>query len=148
MPRPHRMPQITLPKESNPRTRCCEATMPTVRCHRLHLKSSYKRSFEGNHNADVTLGEFAFVQHTVSRCLLGVTRIYRIRIELIRGTRKMLGDKIRENRLRSFGRRKRTNAMLLKLELAGRRRKGSTKRRVRDMMKVIDVTGTDVHDRA
>ncbi|MCJ8736381.1 hypothetical protein PDJAM_G00257710 [Pangasius djambal] len=66
------------------------------------------------------------------RFSLGVTRLDRIRNEYIRGTAHVgrLGDKVREARLRWFGRvqrreREYISRRMLDMELPGRRRRGS-----------------------
>ena len=88
------------------------------------------------------------------RFSLGVTRMDRIRNEVIRGTTQTgrLGGKAREARLRWFGHAQRRDSgdigrRMLEMELPGRRRRGRPKRRYMDAVKEdMQVVGVRVED--
>ncbi|KAK4290600.1 hypothetical protein Pmani_036511 [Petrolisthes manimaculis] len=95
------------------------------------------------------------------RFSLGVTRLDRIRNEQIKGTAhvRRFGDKTRKARLRWFGHVRRRDEedvgrKMLEMDLPGRRKRGSPKRRFMDVVKednimqVVGVTEEDVDDRA
>ena len=90
------------------------------------------------------------------RFSLGVTRMDRIRNKVIRGTTQTgrLGEKSREARLRWFGHVQRRDSgaigrRILEMELLGRRRRGSPKRRFMDAVREdIQVVGVRVEDTA
>lgn len=92
------------------------------------------------------------------RFSLGVTRMDRIRNEHIRGTAQVgqFVDKVREARLRWFGRMQRRDAgyvgrRVLRMEPPGRRRRGRPKRRFMDVvmedMRVVGVAEEDAEDK-
>ncbi|KAF7704096.1 hypothetical protein HF521_021168, partial [Silurus meridionalis] len=92
------------------------------------------------------------------RFSLGVMRMNRIGNEFIRGTAHVgrFGDKVREARLRWFGRVQRRDMGYisrreLRMETPGRRKRGRPKRRfmdvVRQDMQVVGVKEADVEDR-
>ncbi|KAK4307254.1 hypothetical protein Pmani_020967 [Petrolisthes manimaculis] len=92
------------------------------------------------------------------RISLGVTRLDKIRYELIRGSAhvRRFGDKAREARLRWFGHVQRRDGeyvgrRMLEMDPPGRRKRGRPKRRFMDAVKdirMVGVTEEDVEDRA
>ena len=91
------------------------------------------------------------------RFSLGVTRMYKIRNEYIRGTAQVgkFGEKTREARLRWYGHLRRKNVgyigrRMLRMELPGKRKRGRPKRRFMDVMKEdmaeVEVTEEDTVD--
>ncbi|KAF7706915.1 hypothetical protein C0J45_4443, partial [Silurus meridionalis] len=92
------------------------------------------------------------------RFSLGLMRMDKIRNEFIRGTAHVgcFGDKMREARLRWFGRVQRRDMgyigrRMLRMEPPGRRKRGRPRRRfidvVREDMQVVGVKEADVEDR-
>ena len=102
--------------------------------------------------------ELEVAQLKMLRFALGVTRLDRIRNDLIRGTAhvRKLEDKVREARLRWYGHVQRREEeyigkRMLKMDLPGRRRRGRPKRTyigvVKEDMTVVGLTEEDAKDR-
>ena len=93
--------------------------------------------------------ELEVAEIKTSRFSLGVTRMDRIRNEYIRGTAhvRCFGEKVREARLRWFGRVQRRDSehigrRMIRLERPGRRLRGRPKKRFMDVMKFVGVRGS------
>ncbi|XP_061605912.1 uncharacterized protein LOC133466337 isoform X1 [Phyllopteryx taeniolatus] len=102
--------------------------------------------------------ELEVAEMKMLRFALGVTRLEKIRNELIRGTAKVrcFGDKIRESRLRWFGHVQRRNSeyigrRMMRMELPGKRARGRPKRRlmdgVREDIRAVGIREEDAGDR-
>ncbi|XP_062865903.1 uncharacterized protein LOC134328668 [Trichomycterus rosablanca] len=102
--------------------------------------------------------ELEVAEMKMLRFSLGVTRMDKVRNEIIRGTAqvKQLGDKVREARLRWFGHVQRRDSeyigrRMLDMQLPGKRQRGRPKRRymdaVREDMEVVGVRTEDAVDR-
>ena len=90
---------------------------------------------------------------------LGVTIMYNIKNEYIRGTAQVgkFGEKTREARLRWYGHLRRKDdgyigRRMLRMELPGKRKRGRPKRRfmyvVKEDMAAVEVTEEDTVDRS
>ncbi|XP_061651845.1 uncharacterized protein LOC133488234, partial [Phyllopteryx taeniolatus] len=102
--------------------------------------------------------EMEVAEMKMLRFALGVTRLDKIRNELIRGTAKVrcFGDKVRESRLQWFGHVQRRESeyigrRMMRMELPGKRARGRPKRRlmdvVREDMMAVGVREEDAGDR-
>ena len=102
--------------------------------------------------------ELEVAEMKMLRFSLGVTRLDKIKNEVIRGTAhvRQFRDKLRESRLRWFGHVQRreedyVGRRMLQMQLPGKRRRGRPKRRfmdgVREDMKAVGVTAEDAYDR-
>ncbi|XP_061621461.1 uncharacterized protein LOC133474126 [Phyllopteryx taeniolatus] len=102
--------------------------------------------------------ELEVAEMKMLRFALGVTRLDKIRNELIRGTAKVrcFGDKVRESRLQWFGHVQRRESeyigrRMMRMELPGKRARGRPKRRlmdvVREDMMAVGVREEDAGDR-
>ena len=103
--------------------------------------------------------ELEVAEMKMLRFSLGVTRLDKIKNDVIRGTAhvRRLRDKLRESRLRWFGHVQRreenyVGRQMLQMSIPGKRRRGRPKRRfldgVREDMERADVTVEDANDRA
>ena len=102
--------------------------------------------------------ELEVAEMKMLRFELGVTRLDKIRNNLIRGTLHVgpIGNKVREARLRWYGHVKRRDTdyvgqKVLNMELPGKRKRGRPKRRYMDTlvedMKKVGVSEKDTQDR-
>ena len=102
--------------------------------------------------------ELEVAEMKMLRFSLGVTRLDKIKNEVIRGTAHVqrLGDRLREARLRWYGHVQRRDEeyigkRMLEMQLPGNRRRGRPRRRFMDGvledMKIVGVSEKDVSDR-
>ncbi|XP_061686368.1 uncharacterized protein LOC133506339 [Syngnathoides biaculeatus] len=102
--------------------------------------------------------ELEVAEMKMLRLSLGVSRLNRIRNELIRGTAKVgcFGDKVRESRLRWFGHVQRQESeyigrRVLRMKLPGKRARGRPKKRLMDVaredMSTVGVRKEDARDK-